>query len=100
MQAHEKLESACATTSRQLEMASEIVESEFGADLEGRYAGLVAAALLALATNYTAAMGGTPAAVDWQAARDALAPIRVPPMIIVQAGTLGLDRVRLRVTHP
>jgi hypothetical protein len=52
---NDQLRAAVVLTTAQLEQAIEIVEAEFGADPDGRYVGLVSAALLAIATNYAAA---------------------------------------------
>jgi hypothetical protein len=46
------LKAAADLTARQLEEAIQIVEAEFDADPERRNDGLVAAALIALASNY------------------------------------------------
>jgi len=43
---------ASTLTTRQLEEAISIVEAEFGADVEGRHSGLIAAVLSTLARNY------------------------------------------------
>ena len=53
----DKLKAAIDLTARQLEEAIEIVEAEFGADPELRNDGLVAAAVMALASNYCQAHG-------------------------------------------
>jgi hypothetical protein len=48
----ERMRAAAQLTARQLEQAIEIVEDEFGADLENKRAPLLAAVLSALAANY------------------------------------------------
>jgi hypothetical protein len=48
----ERMRAAAELTARQLEKAIEIVEDEFGADLENKQAAVVAAVLSALAANY------------------------------------------------
>jgi hypothetical protein len=51
-QTDERMRAAAELTARQLEQAIEIVENEFGADLENKHASVVAAVLSALAANY------------------------------------------------
>lgn len=46
------------TTARQFEQAIEIVEDEFGADLDNKQAPVVAAVLSALAANYGLRLAG------------------------------------------
>jgi hypothetical protein len=48
----ERMRAAAELTARQLAQAIEIVEDEFGADLDNKHAPLLAAVLSALATNY------------------------------------------------
>jgi hypothetical protein len=48
----ERMRAAAQLTARQLEQAIEIVEDEFGADLDNKRAPLLAAVLSALAANY------------------------------------------------
>jgi hypothetical protein len=48
----ERMRAAAELTARQLEQAIEIVEDEFGADLDHKHAPLLAAVLSALAANY------------------------------------------------
>jgi len=48
----ERMRAAAELTARQLEAAIEIVEDEFGADLENKQAPVLAAVLSALAANY------------------------------------------------
>lgn len=48
----ERMRAAAELTSRQLEKAIEIVEDEFGADLDNKQAPVLAAVLSALAANY------------------------------------------------
>lgn len=51
-QTDERMRAAAELTARQLEQAIEIVEDDFGADLDKRQAPLLAAVLSALAANY------------------------------------------------
>ena len=48
----ERMRAAAELTARQLEAAIEIVEDEFGSDLENKQAPVVAAVLSVLAANY------------------------------------------------
>ena len=48
----ERMRAAAELTARQLEQAIEIVENEFGADLDHKQASLVAAVLTTLAATY------------------------------------------------
>jgi hypothetical protein len=48
----ERMRAAAELTARQLEAAIEIVEDEFGTDLDNKQAPVVAAVLSALAANY------------------------------------------------
>jgi len=48
----ERMRAAAELTARQLEQAIEIVEDQFGTDLESKQAPVVAAVLSALAANY------------------------------------------------
>ena len=48
----ERMRAAAELTARQLEKAIEIVEDEFGSDLENKRAPVLAAVLSALAANY------------------------------------------------